>query len=75
MQRSKVEAQIQQALVMPVPLESSAPHSAITDGDARRLGGMVMLMQGHTNPELRQRFQFTIANPISWDSADNAGQK
>ena len=63
--RSKVQALIEHATVMPVPLEEC--DGAITDEDARRLGGMVMLMQGHTNPELRERFKITTERPMNWE--------
>jgi hypothetical protein len=54
---------------MPVPLDDQdAPDSAITDEDVRRLGGMLMLMQGYSNPELRERFKFATERSINWDS-------
>jgi hypothetical protein len=65
-QRSKLQPFIDRAVVMPVPLDE---HDAtITDEDARRLGGMLMLMQGHTNPELRDRFKITTEQPMSWEA-------
>jgi len=65
-QRSKVQPLIERATVMPVPIDE---HDAtITDEDARRLGGMVMLMQGHANPELRDRFRITTERPMNWES-------
>ena len=71
--RSKVQALIDHATVMPVPLEEH--DAAITDEDARRLGGMVMLMQGHTNPELRERFKFTTERPMNWESPQRPEQE
>ncbi|WP_028225284.1 hypothetical protein [Paraburkholderia ferrariae] len=71
--RSKVQALIDNATVMPVPLEEH--DAAITDEDARRLGGMVMLMQGHTNTGLRERFKITIERPMKWESPQRPEQE
>lgn len=38
----------------------------ITDEDARRLGGIALLMQATANPELRGRLKFEEAQPINW---------
>lgn len=42
---------------------STAP---LTDEDARRLGGMAMLLQAAAHPELRERLQITTAAPMNW---------
>ncbi|SAL16768.1 hypothetical protein AWB71_00665 [Caballeronia peredens] len=68
-QRSQVQGLIDRAMPMPVPLEGqNTPNAAITDEDARRLGGMLMLMQGGTNPDLRERFKFATERPMNWES-------
>lgn len=64
-QRAKVQPLIERAMSMPVPLEE--PGGSITDEDARRLGSMMLLMQGHANPELRERFKLAIERPIDWE--------
>ncbi|RDU95175.1 hypothetical protein [Trinickia dinghuensis] len=38
----------------------------ITDEDARKLGGIAILMQAGVHPELRGRLQFTTAEPVNW---------
>jgi hypothetical protein len=65
-QRSKLQPFIDRAVVMTVPRDEH--NAAITDEDARRLGGMLMLMQGHTNSELRHRFEITTEHPMNWDT-------
>jgi hypothetical protein len=42
---------------------STAP---LTDEDARKLGGMAMLLQASAHPELRERLQITTAAPMNW---------
>lgn len=67
--RAEVQALIDRGTVMPVLLEGhDDSNTAITDEDARRLGGMLMLMQGNTNPDLRQRFKITTARPMNWEA-------
>lgn len=52
---------------MTVPPDAE-PHEElpITDEDARKLGGMAILMQAGAHPELRARLQMTTAEPVSW---------
>ncbi|KVR21649.1 hypothetical protein WK13_34495 [Burkholderia ubonensis] len=38
----------------------------ITDEDARRLGGIALLMQATANPELRDRLQFKTEGPMDY---------
>lgn len=38
----------------------------ITDEDARRLGGVALLMQAGVHPELRERLTFTEAGSVDW---------
>ncbi|WP_175838930.1 hypothetical protein [Burkholderia anthina] len=38
----------------------------ITDEDARRLGGMALLMQAGVHPELRDRLKFAEAGAVDW---------
>ncbi|MBR8342587.1 hypothetical protein [Burkholderia ambifaria] len=38
----------------------------ITDEDARRLGGMALLMQAGVHPELRERLKFAEAGSVDW---------
>ncbi|WP_238295265.1 hypothetical protein [Caballeronia novacaledonica] len=69
--RSRVQAAIDNALVMNIP--PSAPDDSrepFTDEDARKLGGMVLLCHGKQHPELRERLQFVGAESVSWTSAD-----
>ena len=67
--RSRVQAAIDRstALTIPpdVPEHSEKP---LTDEDARKLGGMLMLMQGFSNPELRERLQITTDEPMDWNA-------
>ncbi|WP_244196206.1 hypothetical protein [Paraburkholderia susongensis] len=55
------------AMSMPVPPEAQE-HSdqPITNEDARQLDGMMMLLQGYANPELRERLQITTAEQMNW---------
>lgn len=71
--RSKVQTVLNSAMSMPVPPESSE-HSdqPITDEDARQLGGMLILLQGFVNPELRDRLQISTAAPVNWTPAKPA---
>jgi hypothetical protein len=74
-QRSQVQGLIDRAMAMPVLLEEQdTPNAAITDEDARRLGGMLMLMQGTTNPDLRERFKFATERPMDWESTKRGDQ-
>jgi hypothetical protein len=41
----------------------------IGDEDARKLGGMAILMQAGVHAELRERVQITTAEPINWTPA------
>nr|WP_223965155.1 hypothetical protein [Burkholderia diffusa] len=65
--RSKIQTVLNSAMSMPVPPESSE-HSdqPVTDEDARQLGGMLILLQGFANPELRDRLQISTDAPMNW---------
>ncbi|SIT45991.1 conserved hypothetical protein [Paraburkholderia piptadeniae] len=66
--RSRVQSTIDQAMAVTIPPDA-AEHSRepITDEDARKLGGMLMLMQGFSNPDLRERLQFKTDTPVDWN--------
>ncbi|MCC8396893.1 hypothetical protein LJ656_30410 [Paraburkholderia sp. MMS20-SJTR3] len=43
----------------------------LTDEDARKLGGLAMLVQAGVNPELRERLQITTAEPVRWSYTES----
>jgi hypothetical protein len=52
---------------MTFPPDAEARSTApLTDEDARKLGGMAMLLQAAAHPELRERLQITTAAPMDW---------
>lgn len=65
--RSKVQDLLDSSMSVAVPPEAPE-HSEqpITNEDARQLGGMMILLQGYANPELRERLQITTAEQINW---------
>ncbi|CAN7404364.1 hypothetical protein LJR230_002444 [Trinickia sp. LjRoot230] len=48
--------------------------SALTDEDARQLGGLAILTQAGAHPELRARLQITTAAPVSWEPVRPPGK-
>ena len=71
--RKEVQAVIDREIArsggMTIPPGAEA-HEAqpITDEDARKLGGLAILMQAGAHPELRERLQITTAEPVDWTS-------
>ncbi|RKP50409.1 hypothetical protein D7S89_04655 [Trinickia fusca] len=67
--QSVIDREIARSGGMTIPPDAEA-HDArpLTDEDARRLGGLVILMQAGAHPELRGRLQITTAEPVSWES-------
>ncbi|NIF76560.1 hypothetical protein F3J20_03970 [Paraburkholderia sp. Cy-641] len=69
--RRDVQGVIDNALArtggMRVPPDE-ADHSMrpLTDEDARKLGGLAILVQAGVHPELRERLQITTAEPVNW---------
>ncbi|MCA8293323.1 hypothetical protein LGN19_05890 [Burkholderia sp. AU30198] len=45
----------------------------ITDEDARRLGGIALLMQAGVHPELRDRLKFADADGVDWSPVRHPG--
>ncbi|SDR21599.1 hypothetical protein SAMN05445850_3344 [Paraburkholderia tuberum] len=41
----------------------------VTDEDARKLGGMAILIQAIAHPELRERLKITTEQPMDWAPA------
>lgn len=69
--QSRVQSAIDRALVLPFPLDAPEDSTApITDEDARKLGGMLLLMQAAAHPELRDRLQITTESPMNWAPAE-----
>jgi hypothetical protein len=65
--RDRVQAAIDRALTMSVPPDAPE-HSQelITDEDARKLGGMAILVHAKAHPELRERLRITTEAPMNW---------
>lgn len=72
--RAKIQAVLDSAMSITVPPDTP-DHSdqPFTDEDARQLGGMMILLQGYANPELRQRLQITTAAPMDWTPPSPTG--
>ncbi|WP_250450118.1 hypothetical protein [Caballeronia sp. ATUFL_M2_KS44] len=51
------------------PTAEDGSNEPLTDEDARRLGGMVMLMQAYDYPEFRARLKLTMAERVNWNPA------
>ncbi|EEA02567.1 conserved hypothetical protein [Burkholderia sp. H160] len=68
--RVHVQAAIDRALAITIPPD--APENSplpVTDEDARKLGGMAILIQAMAHPELRERLQITTERPMDWAPA------
>ncbi|AIP70963.1 hypothetical protein [Burkholderia pseudomallei] len=69
--RKEVQAVIDREMArsggMTIPPDAE-PNDArpITDEDARKLGGIAILMQAGAHPKLRERLQITTAEPVTW---------
>ncbi|NML34855.1 hypothetical protein [Paraburkholderia antibiotica] len=72
--RSRVQAVIDRATAVTIPPDAPE-HSekSLTDEDARKLGGMLMLLQGFSNPQLRERLQITTEAPMDWNPSLPSG--
>ena len=60
---SKLEPVIQQRVSVDLPFDS---HDAITDEDARKIGGYVIMLIAGGEPELREKLQITTSEPMDW---------
>ncbi|MGF6368519.1 hypothetical protein OKW40_001269 [Paraburkholderia sp. RAU6.4a] len=68
--RVHVQAAIDRALAITIPPD--APENSmlpVTDEDARKLGGMAILIQAIAHPELRERLKITTEQPMDWAPA------
>ncbi|WP_085481213.1 hypothetical protein [Paraburkholderia susongensis] len=67
--RSQVQSAIDRAAAMTVPPEAEENSTEpVTDEHARQLGGMAILIQAMSNPDLRERLQITTAHPMRWET-------
>ena len=69
--RSSVQSAIDRAMTLTIPPD--APENSrerVTDEDARKLGGMAILIQAMTHPELRDRLRITTETPMNWTPPD-----
>jgi hypothetical protein len=74
--QAAIDRQAARRFTMNLPLGAEDDSvSPITDEVLKQIGGMAVLNQGATNPALRDRFQFSTANPVNWDDMDRRGQK
>ncbi|WP_027817429.1 hypothetical protein [Paraburkholderia bannensis] len=67
--RSRVESAIERGMALTIPPDAPENSDApVTDEDARKLGGMAILVQAIAHPELRARLQITTEAPMEWDT-------
>jgi hypothetical protein len=65
--RSHVQTAIDRAMAVTIPPDvPEHSEQPLTDEDARKLGGMLMLMQGFSNPGLREKLHITTDEPVNW---------
>ncbi|WP_321954720.1 hypothetical protein [Paraburkholderia bannensis] len=63
--RSRVESAIEWGMARTIPPDAPENSDApVTDEDARKLGGMAILVQAIVHPELRARVQITTEAPM-----------
>jgi hypothetical protein len=65
--RKQIQSVIDRAFTATIPPDAAEHHEYLfKDEDARKLGGMLVLMQGHVNPEFRERLRITAKDPVDW---------
>jgi hypothetical protein len=65
--RSHVQSALDRALAITIPPDAPENSDApVTDEDARKLGGMAILIQAMAHPELRARLKITTEAPMDW---------
>ncbi|MGC3025822.1 hypothetical protein ACPUER_11830 [Burkholderia sp. DN3021] len=70
-----LDREINQGVVITIPPHAEPNDGCeITDEDARRLGGMALLMQAGVHPELRDRLKFEEAQSVDWSPVRRPGE-